>query len=318
MFRDERTLAAPHDKSLRLWIEPWAQECTAPPGTVVTLRAESPGKGQLEIVEAEDATWVYAWVGSTLEIFAGSERLALFDIPPPAVPEGMTMREFVRGLFGAGPRTPEGVERRDDAASTSTPEPETRTPQGALPPSTDRCCEAPPHGGYPFVGLCISDRAYIAEGPDATVVAPSPGDRLGLLTTVGKHYQIIGEKLGMYVVVNNMDSTSLHPKPYFRRLEESNPWPFVDPPNMAVCTTADVLERGLPIVRVTHDEDDGCWQFHSANGAPEDLQEARVVGLKTIVRLDPTITTLADLPLGWCALRDAPGTPWRRERTTSG
>lgn len=318
MFRDERTIAAPRDKSLRLWIEPWGDECTVPPGTVVTLRAESPGEGRLEIVEAEDATWVYAWVASTLEILLGSERIALFDIPPPAIPESMTMRDFVGRLFGAEPRTPDSVERPEVAASTSTPEAETPTPRGATPPSTSGSFQEPPHGDYPFVALCVSDRAYMAEGPDETVVAPSHGDDLGRLTTVGERYQILGEKLGMYIVVNNMGSTSLHPKPYFQRLEEAGTWPFVDPPNLAVFTTADVLERGLPIVRVTHDEDDGCWQFHSENGAPDDLQEARLVALRTIVRLDPTIPALADLPLGWCALRAAPGAPWRRERTQSG
>lgn len=62
----------------------------------------------------------------------------------------------------------------------------------------------------------------MAEGPDGTVVAPGPGDRLNLLTTVGKRYRILGEKLGMYIVVNNMGSTSLHPKPYFQRVEEAS------------------------------------------------------------------------------------------------
>lgn len=75
---------------------------------------------------------------------------------------------------------------------------------------------------YPFVALCVSDRAYMAEGPDGTVVAPGPGDDLSLLTTVGKRYRILGEKLGMYIVVNNMGSTSLHPKPYFQRVEEAS------------------------------------------------------------------------------------------------
>lgn len=94
----------------------------------------------------------------------------------------------------------------------------------------------------------------------------------------------------------------------------NSPWPFADSRRVAVFTTADVLDRSLPIVHVTHDEDDGAWQFHSANGAPDDVTEARVVALEEIVRMDPTIAELADLPCGWRAFRSAPGAPWERER----
>jgi hypothetical protein len=83
-----------------------------------------------------------------------------------------------------------------------------------------------------------------------------------------------------------------------------------------VITTADILKRGFPIVRVTHDEDDGSWQFHSERGAPEDLAGAHVVALRTIVGMDPAIAELADLPLGWCATRSGPGGVWRRERNS--
>lgn len=95
-------------------------------------------------------------------------------------------------------------------------------------------------------------------------------------------------------------------------------WPFADPRNVAVFTTADVIDRGLPIVHVTHDEDDGGWQFHSAKGVPEPedqaLAEARIIALEEIVKQDPTVAELADLPLGWRALRKRPGSEWRREQ----
>jgi hypothetical protein len=78
-----------------------------------------------------------------------------------------------------------------------------------------RASEAP----YPFLAVCVSDRAYLAEGPDGCVSAPGPGDRLDLLTTRGKRYRILGVRLGMYIVVSNMGTTSLHPKPYFQRVE---------------------------------------------------------------------------------------------------
>ena len=87
-------------------------------------------------------------------------------------------------------------------------------------------------------------------------------------------------------------------------------WPFEDPPNMAVITTRDILEQGAAILLVSHDEDDGGWQFLPNRELLE--ADARVVALRSIWMLDPTIGALADLPLGWQAWRNAPGDPWRR------
>lgn len=91
-------------------------------------------------------------------------------------------------------------------------------------------------------------------------------------------------------------------------------WPFVDPPNVAVLTSADIVDMGLLIEYVSHDAEDGAWQFHSRNGAPVEASQARVVALRTIFELDHTIASLADLPLGWCARRAVRTQPWQRER----
>jgi hypothetical protein len=88
-------------------------------------------------------------------------------------------------------------------------------------------------------------------------------------------------------------------------------WPFSDAPNTAAITTVNVLNGRSPILLVTHDSDDGSWQFLC--GATDDPNDGRVVGLASIVELDPTVTQLADLPLGWRAWRDSPHLPWRRE-----
>ena len=88
------------------------------------------------------------------------------------------------------------------------------------------------------------------------------------------------------------------------------PWPFEDAPNTASLTTVHVLDRRRPILLVTHDADDGGWQFLC--GTTNDSSDARVVGLNTVLELDPSLAELADLPLGWRAWRDAPGRPWRR------
>jgi hypothetical protein len=49
-------------------------------------------------------------------------------------------------------------------------------------------------------------------------------------------------------------------------------WLFEDPENVAVLTSKDVIDLGKWIHYVSHDYDDGSWQFHSLEGAP--LREA--------------------------------------------
>jgi len=73
-------------------------------------------------------------------------------------------------------------------------------------------------------------------------------------------------------------------------------WPFTDARNRAVFTTRDISEEGTPILFVTHDQDDGAWQFHARKTAP--ASEGKIVALDEIVFRDPSIVELADLPLG--------------------
>jgi hypothetical protein len=77
----------------------------------------------------------------------------------------------------------------------------------------------------------------------------------------------------------------------------SDPWPFEDPPNLAVITLKRILQAEQPIRYVSHDLDDGGWEFLDGGDVRE--VDAMVVGLKEIMRFDPTIGELADLPLGW-------------------
>lgn len=87
-------------------------------------------------------------------------------------------------------------------------------------------------------------------------------------------------------------------------------WPFDDSPNTACITTVHVMERRRPILLVTHDEDEGDFQFLC--GTTNNTDDARVVGLGTILRLDPSVAEVADLPLGWRAWREDIGSPWHR------
>jgi hypothetical protein len=85
---------------------------------------------------------------------------------------------------------------------------------------------------------------------------------------------------------------------------------FIDDPRLGVLTTAPVL-AGAPILMVSHDADDGGWQFLC--GTTNDPADGRIIHLKEIVAMDPTVTEVADLPLGWIAFRGKVGEAWTRE-----
>jgi hypothetical protein len=92
------------------------------------------------------------------------------------------------------------------------------------------------------------------------------------------------------------------------RMREASEWPFADPPNVACFTTWRVLDGIEPIVYVSHDADDGAWQFLPESGAIEEL--AAVVGLARMCQHDPSLLQLARLPLGWRAERSEVDAPW--------
>lgn len=91
----------------------------------------------------------------------------------------------------------------------------------------------------------------------------------------------------------------------------SHSWPFKDAKNTAVFTTKFVLENNQPILHVSHDAEDGAWQFHSDDVAQE--SDARIIALSEALDIDPSIAELSDLPEGWKATRQHPSTPWKRE-----
>jgi hypothetical protein len=62
----------------------------------------------------------------------------------------------------------------------------------------------------------------------------------------------------------------------------TDPWPFAAPPNVAVFTSKQSISGDAWIHYVSHDEDDGAWQFHPVGFTTE--EDAAVVGLGTIVR----------------------------------
>jgi hypothetical protein len=84
-------------------------------------------------------------------------------------------------------------------------------------------------------------------------------------------------------------------------------WPFPDPPNVATFTTKQVVRENQPILLVTRDAD-GAWQFHT--GEPASLEDAMIVALEQVLRLDPSLAELGNLQPGRRAKRADAGAAW--------
>lgn len=98
-------------------------------------------------------------------------------------------------------------------------------------------------------------------------------------------------------------------------LKGNNECKFNDAENTVVFTTRQVVAEGVPILYVSHDEDDGAWQFHQ--GSDVDIEDARIMSLEMIVALDDTLNQLFDLPLGWIATRESIDDPWNKRENKS-
>ena len=72
-------------------------------------------------------------------------------------------------------------------------------------------------------------------------------------------------------------------------------FPFRDNPETACFTCCHVLNENKPILYVSHDED-GYWQFLCGGQHTED--DARIVSLAEIVKIDENIINLAELDYG--------------------
>ncbi|MDZ4779868.1 MAG: hypothetical protein SGJ19_06425 [Planctomycetia bacterium] len=90
-------------------------------------------------------------------------------------------------------------------------------------------------------------------------------------------------------------------------------WPFGDSENTAVFTSKKILDGADWVYYVTHDADDGAWQFHPHSG-PTPEAEAAVASFKSMLGIDDSIRALANLPLGWHAWRKSKSSPWTRSK----
>jgi Domain of unknown function (DUF4262) len=89
-------------------------------------------------------------------------------------------------------------------------------------------------------------------------------------------------------------------------------WKFPDPPHTGVFLSERVRNGTEPVTYVSHDVEDGAWQFlgpsMSDGGGPV------LSCFHHPVDRDPSLADLGDLPLGWCAERTAVGQPWLRKK----
>jgi hypothetical protein len=91
-----------------------------------------------------------------------------------------------------------------------------------------------------------------------------------------------------------------------------NAWPFDQGKNVAALTTRQVLREGHPILRVVHYSDDHSWAFTC--GTTSDPNDSLLVNMKSIIELDATLLSIADLLPGWGASREGVGLSWKRYR----
>jgi hypothetical protein len=84
-------------------------------------------------------------------------------------------------------------------------------------------------------------------------------------------------------------------------------FPFEDAPNTLCFTCCHVVNEHHPILYISHDED-GLWQFLC--GKTHSVEEAVVVSLAEILKLDPKVGDFASLGYGESAMADSKTSGW--------
>ena len=92
-------------------------------------------------------------------------------------------------------------------------------------------------------------------------------------------------------------------------------WKFSDPPNVAVFVDRSIFKQDDWIAYVSHDDEDGSWQFHNSEPGPAEDDDIMLVSLQNVVRRDESILELADLAEGWHARRSSKSSPWQRAKS---
>lgn len=93
-------------------------------------------------------------------------------------------------------------------------------------------------------------------------------------------------------------------------------WKFSESKNTAVIVDKYFAEGKEPCLYVSHDLEDGGWQFLTET-TDGNLDRVLVLALSTIVSLDKSLNTISDLPPGWIATRESIDSEWQRKSRMS-
>jgi hypothetical protein len=89
-------------------------------------------------------------------------------------------------------------------------------------------------------------------------------------------------------------------------------WPFKESKYTLVVTQGTVITQHRPIIVVIRNAGDGQWMFF-ADPDPY-LDTVVTLSLDEMARIDKTILEVADLPVGWKAVRSTVGERWQRTK----
>ena len=90
-------------------------------------------------------------------------------------------------------------------------------------------------------------------------------------------------------------------------------WPFDQAKNCAVLTLRQIVDKEIPITVVYHDLDDHGWQFLGNIETRE--EDAKLISLEEVTRLDPTVFQIASIEPGYHAWRRSVGDEWTIAKT---
>jgi len=85
---------------------------------------------------------------------------------------------------------------------------------------------------------------------------------------------------------------------------------FPDSLNTAVFTTKFIVRDKKEITYVSHDFEDGSWQFFSDDNFDNYEEIAVILSLDEIIQIDKSVLEIADLPLGFVATRKSRTDSW--------
>ena len=94
--------------------------------------------------------------------------------------------------------------------------------------------------------------------------------------------------------------------------EDEVKWQFDQERNVAAVTTRQVMHQNLPVLSVTHYEDDHSWAFTC--GTTSKSEDLMLVGMSQIIDKDTSLHSIADLPPGWSAYRNSVEENWVRTK----